>query len=230
MRFADQALQSAIDTGESRFVDVSPNSNRSCANRNAKGFGQFHYWSFIPVWCLFSPTATLSDRLSCSHLPARYTSKQTECTSDQSAVHPFRSPEENRKVDRLVLQKAYKGHSMSLILLLAQDVEHVLWQARFADHTTQNKTLKETKHVADGASRANAPHPAETASEASLSQRGTKAEPNSHRNLSQKHCPPQQKTQTTDTPPSSKHQPPPPHQANNKPDPGTKATTRLRKY
>ena len=35
---------------------------------------------------------------------SRFTSKQNECSSDQSAVHPMRSAEENRKVRKFVAE------------------------------------------------------------------------------------------------------------------------------
>ena len=83
----------------------------------------------------------------------------------------FFNPTHDRRSSLPIFTRHARPILFTPLLLLAQDFEHVLWQARFADHATQNKTLKETKSVTDGASRAKTPHPAETARQALLSQR-----------------------------------------------------------
>ncbi|CAK9097249.1 unnamed protein product [Durusdinium trenchii] len=79
----------SILAGEKQVVLVPPGQHDVL---NSTRFAAQKQWLLVPMPGPSKPGQYMGSTL--------YTSKQTECTSDQSAVHPFRSPEENRKVSR----------------------------------------------------------------------------------------------------------------------------------
>lgn len=79
----------SILAGEKQVVLVPPGQRDVL---NSTRFASQKQWLLVPMPGPNKPGEYMSSTL--------FTSKQSECTSDQSAVHPFRSPEENRKVSK----------------------------------------------------------------------------------------------------------------------------------
>lgn len=79
----------SILAGEKQVVLVPP-GHRDVLNSTR--FASQKQWLLVPMPGPHKPNQYMSSTL--------FTSKQNECSSDQSAVHPMRSAEENRKVSK----------------------------------------------------------------------------------------------------------------------------------